>query len=179
MGYHQVENAATAYTALAEARHQGIVISDEALRSGFAHVVWPGRFEVLRRQPPVVIDSAHNADSALKLRLALDDYFPGRPVVLLFGVSEDKDVRGIMTALLPRVQKVIATQSIHPRAMAPEKIVTMVHQFGLSARSIVPIENALEEALQAAGTEGVVVATGSLFVAAAARAVWMQRQPQS
>ncbi|HEX7972996.1 MAG TPA: folylpolyglutamate synthase/dihydrofolate synthase family protein, partial [Anaerolineales bacterium] len=89
LGYHQVENAATAYAALQVARENGIPIDEAAIQAGFARVSWPGRFEVLQRNPPVVIDSAHNRDSALKLRLALDDYFPGWPVVLVFGASED------------------------------------------------------------------------------------------
>jgi dihydrofolate synthase / folylpolyglutamate synthase len=178
LGYHQVENAATAYTALCVAREHGLKIGDDAIRRGLERVVWPGRFEVLRRDPPLVIDSAHNGDSALKLRLALDDYFGGLPVILIFGVSEDKDVRAIMSALLPRVSKVIATQSVHPRAMQAGKIVEMVHQFGMPARAVLPVEDALEAALQEADGSAAVVATGSLFVAAAIRSVWNERLNQ-
>jgi dihydrofolate synthase/folylpolyglutamate synthase len=172
LGYHQVENAATAYAALLTARKHGLKIEIEDIQRGFASVVWPARFEILRREPPFVIDSAHNGDSALKLRLTLDDYFPGRPVVLLFGASEDKDIRGIFTALLPRVKQVIATQSVHPRALATDKIVTWVHQFGIPAQAVLPLEDALTKALEAAGNEAIVVATGSLFIAAAARHAW-------
>jgi dihydrofolate synthase/folylpolyglutamate synthase len=172
LGYHQVENAATAYAALTAARRHGLSISDEAIERGFVGVQWPGRFEVLRRDPPIIVDSAHNGDSALKLRIALDDYFPGKPVVLIFGVSEDKDVRAILSALLPRVRQVVATQSIHPRAMSADKIVAMVHQFGLPAKAVLPLEDALEFALGEAGDGAAVVATGSLFIAAAIRSVW-------
>jgi len=76
LGYHQVENAATAYAALQSVRTRGLAIDENAIRKGFAQVFWPGRFEILQRYPPVVIDCAHNRDSALKLRLTLDDYFP-------------------------------------------------------------------------------------------------------
>jgi dihydrofolate synthase/folylpolyglutamate synthase len=172
LGYHQVENAATAYAALATARENGLKIEAADIQRGFASVVWPARFEILRRNPALVIDSAHNGDSALKLRLALDDYFPGQPVVLLFGASEDKDIRGIFSALLPRVRQVIATQSIHPRALAADKIVTWAHQFGYPAQAVLPLEQALQQALDAAGDEAIVVATGSLFIAAAARQAW-------
>jgi dihydrofolate synthase / folylpolyglutamate synthase len=172
LGYHQVENAATAYAALTAARRHGLSISDEAILQGFAGVQWPGRFEVLRREPPIIVDSAHNGDSALKLHIALDDYFPGKPVVLIFGVSEDKDVRAILSALLPRVRQVVATQSIHPRAMGAEKIVAMVHQFGLPAKAVLPLEDALDVALGDASDGAAVVATGSLFIAAAIRSVW-------
>ncbi len=179
LGFHQVENAATAYAALQVAREQGLAMKPEAVLEGMRKVRWPARFEVLRRDPPVVIDSAHNADSAQKLRITLDDYFPGLQVILIFGVSEDKDVPGILSALLPRVSKVIATQSIHPRAMNAEKIVSLVHQFGLPARAVTPVEAALGAGLEEAGDRCVLLATGSLFIAAGVHWAWQERFPES
>ena len=172
LGYHQVENAAAAYATLQVARQAGWEASQDDIQKGFSQVYWPGRFEVLRRSPPVIIDSAHNRDSALKLRLALDDYLPGLPVILLFGASEDKDIEGMFVELLPRVHRVVATQSIHPRALDPEKMVELAHRFGCPAQAVLPVEAALARALELAGEEMAVVVAGSLFVAAAARAVW-------
>ena len=177
LGYHQVQNAATAYAALQVAREAGLPVSDAAIREGFAGVVWPGRFEVLQRSPMLVIDSAHNRDSALKLRLTLDDYLPGKGVILLFGASEDKDIEGMFAELLPRVRRVIATQSVHPRALSAEQLVTLAHQFGCPAQVVAPVEEALKTALQlAAQDESVVVAAGSLFIAAAVRSAWLEQQ---
>lgn len=176
LGLHQVENGATAYLALQMIREQGLVVSDEAIRQGFAQVVWPGRFELLRREPPLIVDSAHNRDSAHRLRQALDDYLPGRDVVLIFGASEDKDVNGMFEEIMPRVREVVATQSVHPRAASAESLVTLAGQYGRPAQAVVPLEAALEVALQQAGQNAVVLATGSLFIAAAVRAVWRARQ---
>jgi dihydrofolate synthase/folylpolyglutamate synthase len=142
------------------------------LCQGFAQARWPGRFEVLQRDPPVVVDSAHNRDSARKLRLALDDYFPGRPVILVFGASEDKDIHGMFAELMPRVQQVIATQSFHPRALEPERLIELAHQFGRPAKIVPDVAQALEEALQVAEPESMVLVAGSLFVAAGAREAW-------
>lgn len=175
LGFHQVENAATAYAALQIGKAQGLNISEAAIEHGFSQVNWPGRFEFLRRNPPLVVDSAHNADSALKLRLAIDDYLPGQPVILLFGASEDKDVYGMFSALLPRVRRVVATQSIHPRALEPGKLVELAHQFGVPAQAVVPVDDALAKALELADQEAAIVATGSLFLAAAVRELWMRR----
>jgi dihydrofolate synthase/folylpolyglutamate synthase len=172
LGYHQVENATTAYTALQAARGQGLLLDDLAIQRGFEHVNWPGRFEVLQRNPPVVIDSAHNRDSALKLRLTLDDYFPALPVVMIFGVSEDKDVEGMFAELLPRVRQVIATRSFHPRAMEPEFLVELAHHFGCPARCVEKVEDALVEALRLAAGTALILATGSIFIAAATRDCW-------
>jgi dihydrofolate synthase/folylpolyglutamate synthase len=177
LGHHQVENAATAYAALQVARAEGLNISDASIIEGFSKVNWPGRFEVLRRSPLFIVDSAHNRNSALKLRQAIDDYLPGQPVILIFGASEDKDVKGMFAELLPRVRQVIATESVHPRAMKAEELVGLAHRFGCPAQKIVPVEAAVEHALNLAGDEFAIVAAGSLFVAAAVREIWGSRVP--
>ncbi|NMB58681.1 MAG: bifunctional folylpolyglutamate synthase/dihydrofolate synthase, partial [Chloroflexi bacterium] len=89
LGRHQVDNAATAITAVMKLRQLGYEISDKAMQDGLAKVVWPCRFEVISRNPLIVVDSAHNRDSAHKLRLAVQDYFPEKPITLIFGASED------------------------------------------------------------------------------------------
>jgi len=175
LGYHQIVNAATAYETLQVIRSQGIQIDEDSIQSGFERVVWPGRFEVLNRNPLVIVDSAHNTDSALKLRLTLDDYLPGIPVTLIFGASEDKDVQGMFAELLPRVKRVIATQSVHPRALEADKIVDLVHQAGRPARAIVPLEKALESAIEQNEEGHALVVTGSIFIAAAARVTWQSK----
>jgi dihydrofolate synthase/folylpolyglutamate synthase len=171
LGFHQVENAATAYAALRTFEKFDVSISQEAYLNGFSGVKWPGRMEILRRNPAIIVDSAHNRYSALRLRQALDDYFPGMPVILVFGVSEDKDVEGIFQELLPRVRSVIATQSVHPRAMEASQLVELAHRCGQSAKAIVPIEDAMKTALHEAGGDTVILIAGSVFVAAAAREI--------
>lgn len=169
LGYHQVENAAAAYAALKTAEKLGVKISQASYRQGFSTVEWPGRLEVFKRHPLVVIDAAHNRYSALRLRQAMDDYFPGLPILMVFGASEDKDVEGMFQELLPRVRRVITTKSIHPRAIDAEELVELAHRCGRSAVAITPIEDALAAVLEEAGDESVVLITGSIFVAAAAR----------
>lgn len=175
LGYHQVENAATAYAALQVAGTKGLTVTDGSIREGFGETVWPGRFEVLQLHPPVVIDSAHNRDSALRLRLALDDYFPGRPVILVFGASEDKDVEGMFAELMPRVHQLIVTRSIHPRSMEPERLLELGRRFGRPVKAVPAVEEALAEALVLAKDDAMVMVTGSIFVAAGARRTWYNR----
>lgn len=174
LGFHQVENAATAYATLKTAEKFGVNLTQRAYREGFAKVKWPGRMEILRTHPPLVIDSAHNRYSALKLRQAMDDYFPGLPIVLVFGASEDKDIEGMFQELMPRVWRVITTQSQHPRSIGAEFLEELAHRFGRSAQAITPLEDALAAALDEAGQESVILVTGSIFVAAAARGVYSE-----
>jgi dihydrofolate synthase/folylpolyglutamate synthase len=176
LGYHQIENAATAYTALQILQEQGLPMSQVAIGKGFSQVFWPGRFEILQQKPPVVIDSAHNRDSAQKLRVTLDDYFPGMNVILVFGASEDKDVYGMFAELMPRVDQVVATKSFHPRAMDPQEIVEVAHQFGKSVVVVDDVADALMEALRVAKDGSMVLASGSIFVAAGAREAWHARK---
>jgi len=172
LGQHQVENAAVAYAALQVAKSKGLRIDDDQIQRGFKQTFWPGRFEVLSTTPILIVDSAHNRDSALKLRLALEEYLAGKPVVLLFGASEDKDVEGMFTELLPRVDHVICTESWHPRAMKADKLVEYAHHFGRPAQAYLPVENAFNQAVQAAGKDAAIVVAGSLFIAAAVRECW-------
>ena len=176
LGFHQVQNAATAFTTLTVLRQNGLKISDDSIRKGFANVVWPGRFEVINRRPFIVIDSAHNRESALRLRNAVDDYFPGIPVVLVFGASEDKDIDGMLVELLPRVKIVITTKSIHPRAISPEDVVIKVNQMGVRAIPTQSLEEAFDQALKLAGKENLILVAGSIFVAGGMRDVWFDLQ---
>lgn len=175
LGYHQIENAATAYAALQVFKERAFNVKESDIMEGFARVSWPGRFEVLQRNPTVVVDSAHNRDSALRLRLALDDYFPGEKVVLIFGASEDKDLYGMFAELMPRVDLLIATQSYHPRAMEIDRIVETAHQFGKAVTIIPDVAQALEKAIRAAEDNMIVLAAGSIFVAAGVREAWVGR----
>jgi dihydrofolate synthase/folylpolyglutamate synthase len=176
LGYHQLENAATAYAALDTARFHGLNIPQPALEEGFASVTWPGRFEVLQQDPALVIDSAHTRDAAHKLRVTLEDYFPGIPVVLVFGASDDKDIQGMFAELAGRVKLVIATRADHPRAIETQALLEIASAAGLEGRIVERVDGALEEALQEAGGEAMVLVAGSIFVTAEAREAWFGRQ---
>jgi dihydrofolate synthase/folylpolyglutamate synthase len=178
LGQHQVFNAATAYGALVTAAQAGLPISEDAIRIGFARVQWPARFEVIQRHPPVVLDCAHNRDSALKLRLTLDDYFPDWPVILLFGASEDKDIAGMFAELLPRTRELIAVKSFHPRAIDPDTLQALAKPYMVPVQIIPEIVDAFNEAQKRAGGDALILVTGSIFVAAAVRIAWHKQQAE-
>jgi dihydrofolate synthase/folylpolyglutamate synthase len=172
LGRHQIVNAAVAWAAL---RASGLDVDEEAVRRGFAAARWPCRFQVVRREPPVVLDSAHNTDSFEKLAQTLDDYFPNRPVTLIFGSSEDKDTAGMLGALGRRLALVVATRADHPRALDPEKILATSRQMGVACQVAVPVEAALVRALAEAGEGGLVLSAGSMFVTAQVKTAWEKR----
>jgi dihydrofolate synthase / folylpolyglutamate synthase len=170
LGEHQVQNAATAYTAL---KTSGIEISDSAIQQGFSQVKWHARFEVVRREPPVIFDSAHNQDSFAKLHQALDEYFPGRQVYLIFGASEDKNIPGMFAEMKPKIRKLIATRADHPRALPPEEIIHLADQAGLQSEVVTPVEAAFRHALELSEKDGsIVLSAGSMFATAEVMQAW-------
>lgn len=180
LGDHQAENAATAYVTLQALRERGLDIREGAIRQGLVNTFWPGRFEILQRDPAVIIDSAHNAYSARVLQNTLDQYFPDKAIVLVVGFSADKDIPGMLQAWLPRVEHIIATQSGHPRAMPPEELAEVVRS--LTETPVTAQEDAksaLQLALEIAGDDHLIVTAGSVFVAASIRVAWLEKQTES
>jgi len=116
LGDYQLENVTTAVGALEVLKEKGFEISGRALEDGFRRVSWPCRMEVLRRNPTVVSDGAHNPYSAARLRDTLPAYFHYRRVVLVVGISRDKNLEGIAGGLAGLRPRVIATRSRHPRS---------------------------------------------------------------
>jgi len=170
LGSHQIENAATAYAAL---RASGIPITDEQIQKGFSQVKWRARFEVARRDPPVIFDSAHNQDSFEKLRETLDTYFPDRKVYLIFGASEDKNILAMFAALKPKIQKIIITRADHPRALEVERIQQLANQAGAESEAVTPVKSALARALDLSAKDGsIALSAGSMFVTAEVMSAW-------
>lgn len=172
LGAHQIENAAIAYAAL---KASGVPLSGESIQQGFAQAKWPARFELLRREPPVVIDSAHNRDSARRLRETLEEYFPEIPVVLVFCTLEDKDISGMLEELKPRLECVVATRADHPRAPSEQWMAEQVAKAGIPVEALAPVSSALERALELAGTQKLVLAAGSVAFAGEVSAAWHKR----
>jgi dihydrofolate synthase/folylpolyglutamate synthase len=164
LGAHQVENAATAYAAL---KLSGLKISDEAIARGFARVKWPGRFEVVRRNPPIILDSAHNQDSFVKLRETLDEYFPGKQVYLIFGASEDKNILGMFAEMKSKIRWLIITRADHPRALPVEVIQKLADQAEIRNEAVTPVSAAFMRALELVENDGsIILSAGSMFVTA-------------
>jgi dihydrofolate synthase/folylpolyglutamate synthase len=173
LGKHQLTNAATALAAIETLRQQGIAISVEAVREGLATVKWQGRFEILARHPFLIVDGAHNADSARQLVETIRSLFPRSRIHFIFGASSDKDIAGMFDELLPGAASLILTRSQHPRAAAPAQLSDIARARGNSRLLIGDSRDlaaALHHARQHASRGDVICVTGSLFVVADARA---------
>ncbi|MGB7874302.1 MAG: folylpolyglutamate synthase/dihydrofolate synthase family protein, partial [Anaerolineales bacterium] len=170
LGSHQVENAAVAYAAL---KTSGLDVPDEAIQQGFKSAKWRSRFEIARREPPIIFESAHNQDSFARMYQTLETYFPGRQVYLILGASEDKNLAGMFEEMKPKIKKLIVTRADHPRALEPEKICQAAEQIGVESEAVEPVEAAFQRALQLSKKDGsIVLSAGSMFVTAEVMNAW-------
>jgi dihydrofolate synthase/folylpolyglutamate synthase len=169
LGEHQLENAATTVGIMEALTEQGYPISYEAIQRGLEKVSWPCWMEVLGRTPLVIADGAHNPHSAAKLRDSLGEYFTYRRIILLIGVSHDKNIEGIVEELAQLSPKVITTRSRHPRAAPTTELAHAFASHGTQAIEVESTDKALAAALEMAHEEDLVLATGSLFLAAEVR----------
>lgn len=101
LGGYQRRNAAAALDTVDVLNARGFSIPEQAVRRGLAGVSWPGRFSLLRRDPWVIVDGAHNPNGAAELADSLRQYFPGQKITFVIGVMADKDCAGILRAAAP------------------------------------------------------------------------------
>jgi dihydrofolate synthase / folylpolyglutamate synthase len=176
-GAHQAGNAATALAAVEAffgAGPRGRLDLD-AVREGFASVTSPGRLEVVRRSPTVLLDGAHNPAGAAALAAALEDEFDFDRLVAVVAVLDDKDVAGLLGELEPVVSSVVVTANTSPRAL-PVDVLAAVAADVFGDDRVVPaprLDDAIEQAIALAeagplGGGGVLV-TGSIVTVGEAR----------
>jgi dihydrofolate synthase/folylpolyglutamate synthase len=175
LGVHQAHNAAVALAALdllAEEEPSLAVRRDDVVR-GFAGLRWPARVEILGDSPCLVVDGAHNAASAEALAETLQACFPPSSRTLVFGTTREKDLEGQLRPLLPLFEHVIATRYVeNPRSVPPEAVAEAVSRLdGRAARLAEEPASALALARRLTAPDGLICVTGSLFLAAEARAL--------
>lgn len=164
-GSYQLKNAAVALTAVEALRTVGWNIGDSAVFDGLAETVWHGRFELLRAADPVfVTDGGHNPAGVAVTAESIQTCFPGQKPVFLMGVMADKDVDGILDLLTPLSDRFVTVRPDNPRAMSPTKLANKLRQRGVHATAKMSIRSGIRLAMRLAGTGGLVVAVGTLYM---------------
>jgi dihydrofolate synthase/folylpolyglutamate synthase len=166
IGEHQLENAATAVAATEALAERGARITAETISRGIASVNWPGRLQILRQKPWIIVDGAHNGDSMQRLVAAIRQYFTFDKATVIFGASSDKNIAGMVNELSSFPDKVIVTRSHHPRAVASERLAAEFSRKGLTSEISENVASAVERALAIAESSDLICATGSLFLVA-------------
>ncbi len=169
-GPFQQTNVRVVLATILALRRQGWEIPDEAVSRGLATTRWPGRLEVAGERPLLVLDGAHNLDSARALREALRAEFSFRHLILVLGFSRGHDAAAFAADLVPLASRIFATASRHPRAIPPQQVAEAVRPaVAVPVEEIEDVAAALEQARRVASSADLICVTGSLFVVAEAR----------
>lgn len=165
LGSFQPQNALLAVAAVKALASAGIRVPDAAVREGLGRVRWPGRFQLVGRDPWVVLDGAHNPAGAQALAVSLRESFGDGAKTLILGISADKDRAGILKALAPVASRLILTASTHPRATPPDELRALLPPTDARVEVVKSVPEALSIALTPPATP-IVCVTGSLFTVA-------------
>ena len=167
VGRHQLRNIALAIATAEVLSHQGFAITPETIELGIGETRWPGRFQVVPSEggaPEYVFDVAHNPAGAWALRSALSSCYEDRPLTFIFGAMRDKAIGEIAEILFPLALRVIATRADNPRSATPDEIREAATRTATDIEDAIDVASALARAGALAGSEGVVVITGSIYI---------------
>ncbi len=163
LGRHQIYNAAVAVNAARILSAKGFDISEENIRKGLVNTKWPGRLELLSKNPVFIIDGAHNPGGALALRAFLWDTFPGRPVSFIMGVLRNKDYLSMMRIVLPGCKRFFAVMPDSPKALGSEELAKAASSYCNHVQVSDTIEEVVRTSIESAEDDEIICAFGSLY----------------
>ena len=169
LGEHQLRNAAVVIELAQRLRARGWQIDQEALRRGLRTVRWPARFEPVCRAPWVVVDGGHNPQCAEAVCESLLRYFPDSRRILLVGVLADKDYAALFRILDRAADAYVCVSPKSERALRAEDLAAHLRAYGKPVTACADLRQGVETALAQAGTDAMVCAVGSLYMAGEVR----------
>ncbi len=165
VGVHQVYNACMAIGVIEILKqHRNININDEAILNGLSNTKWPGRFEVLKENPLIIIDGAHNTHGAAALKKSIESLLEDYKITFVIGMLKDKEVHGVLKDIIPLMNKIIATTPNNPRAMKAKDLAYKLEGFEKEVYANENIKDALNMAVEMTKPNEAIVVAGSLYM---------------
>lgn len=165
LGEHQLRNCAVVLETVQALIAQGWNITRENLYDGIRDTVWPGRFELLRKDPVFIVDGGHNPQCLEALAENVREYLAGRRIVGLTGVMADKDYTDMYAEMASLISQFVTVTPDNPRAMPAQQLAGfLADRFGSTAQAAESVEQGVAKAMELAGADGVVLAFGSLYM---------------
>ena len=168
IGEHQLINAAVGIGTIEALSHYDIKISIDAIRKGLSDTLWPGRCEIINRVPLVVLDGAQNVSSSIALKNTIKENFKYKNLILVLGISKDKDIPGICSQLTSLADELILTQAKNPRAARADFLEKVIKKHTPEFRKPVvktaTVAEAKTKALSLAKSQDLILVCGSLFL---------------
>jgi folylpolyglutamate synthase/dihydrofolate synthase len=164
LGDHQLRNAAVAIDACELLEIKGFDIQYKNILSGLAKTRWPGRLEIVNKDPLIMIDGAHNFEGGQALNDALDKYFSGKRKIFIVGFLRDKDYYGIMDMLSSKADTIITVTPNNERAVPSAEMADILKIYSKNVIDGINIERGLKLAMSITDSESVICAFGSLYM---------------
>lgn len=162
-GEHQVRNAACAILVIENLTRQGFKVDKKAILLGLSKVDWPGRLEIYRKNPLVILDVAHNPDGINNLVSALKKLLPDKKIYFVFGVMDDKNYRTMLQIMSGIAKKIILTQPDYHRSTRLDLLTDTARKLGLRYSAVSGVKEAYQSALKKMKKDDVLCVTGSHF----------------
>ena len=164
LGVHQIQNCNVVINACESLRKLGIHISKDSIINGLKNVKWPGRLEVMNKNPMVVLDGAHNIDGIRKLKESIKTYFEYKNLVLILGILADKQVDEMIKEICPLASKIIAVTPHSDRAELSDELKRRIEFYNIQCEAIEDYEEAYRRALDYCDSQSLLVISGSLYM---------------
>ncbi len=164
IGEHQILNCAVCLNAIEELKNIGVIIKDSSISTGLSKVKWIGRMEVLKNNPLVVIDGAHNIDGIEKLKASVDKYLNYNKLILIVGILGDKEVDKMLDVITDKATYVVVTEPHNYRAESSRVLYEKVNEKGITSFNIEDYKEAYEKALSLAKSDDLILVCGSLYM---------------
>ena len=163
LGDHQLHNAAVVLGIVDTLREKGWNITEEHIYQGMARVSWPGRFDIVSRDPLFIIDGGHNPQCIEALVKNIQDYLTGRRCIVLTGVLADKDYGDMYKPVMALVEQFVCITPDNPRKLAAGELAQHLQAAGAKAQACDTVKEGVKTAVALAGKDGVVLSFGSLY----------------
>jgi dihydrofolate synthase/folylpolyglutamate synthase len=163
LGDHQLHNASVVLSIADTLKEIGWNISEQNIREGIRDVSWPGRFDIVGRDPLFIIDGGHNPQCIDALVVNIRDYLQDRKIIALTGVLADKDYGEMYRPMMPYIQEFVCITPPNPRKLEATELAEHLRRVGATATPCETIAQGVQTAIAKAGKDGVVLCFGSLY----------------
>jgi dihydrofolate synthase/folylpolyglutamate synthase len=177
LGEHQVKNAVTALSTVQILRGKGLCIPDDAVRKGLANTRWPGRLEIVNRNPIFLIDGAHNPEGIEVLKQFLMEHFQDKRKIFIMGVLKDKEYKLMVETIVPMADLILTVTPNNKRSLPASELADFIKAYCKNVLVSDKIGEAVRTSLNTASPDDVICAFGSLYYIGEVRSFFTARGP--
>lgn len=177
IGKHQIKNAILAINVVKELSKCNLLkVNEKNILKGLRNTRWPGRGEILSKNPLVIIDGAHNLQGVISLVDIIKHLLKNKRIIGVLGILEDKDIEGILKITIPLLDEIIVTEPNSNRKINYKKLIEQIEKYNKAASGFKKISEAINEAKKMANSDDVILIFGSLYMIGEVRSMFVEEK---